>query len=268
MEFLDLINESFYQRALIGSLLVSVICAVLGVFVTLRKQAFLSDAIAHGSLSGVAFALLLGLSPIFFALVVASFMSVLIIYIKKKTDIASDSIIGIIFSLFFAIGIFLLHFDASYTPELDTYLFGNLLSVRVADIFFISFILLLLIIFIGFKYKELLFSVFDPDMARVKRIKVDLYEYLLAILMACVIVVSIKVVGVLLVGAFIVIPASSAKLLAKKFDDMIPLSLIHNVTVTLLGLIFLTAYPPGPSIVIISALLFFVILIYKQVRYK
>lgn len=263
MDILNLLQQPFLLRAIYGGLIVSILCAILGVFVTLRKESFLSDAVAHASLAGVAIALLLSIEPTFFALAVGILMAIGITYIKKHTQISADAIIGIFFSVLFALGIVILSLSTSYKPELSTYLFGSILSISWDNILISGIIFVITVILITIFYSQLVYSTLDKEAAYIRGIKIHKLEYLLSILTSVTVIISIKVVGIVLVTALLIIPATSAKLVAKSFKQMIPISIIISILSTILG-IFISYYqntPTGATIVIVAGVIFTLILI-------
>lgn len=267
MEIIKLLQEPFFLRILLGSTIVAVMCAIFGIFVTLKKESFVSDAIAHASLAGVAFALMISFEPIVFALTVAILMSISITYLKNNSNISSDSIIGILFSMLFAIGILILSFSETYKPELQTYLFGSIVAITWMDIIYSFIFFAVAIILTTILYPKLVYTIFDPEAAYIRGIKVDQLEYLLNVLIAITIIISIKILGIVLVTALLITPATTAKLLARKFSDMVPLSILLSLTATLIG-IFTSYYldtPPGATIVIFASLIFFMTLLSKKI---
>lgn len=264
---LELFNLPFFQRAVIGTIIVTILCSVLGVFVILRKEAFITDAIAHSSLTGVGIALLLGIQPMFIALIVAIITSILISYFQKKSKVASDSIIGIFFSLIFAIGIILINLDKGYKPDLTTFLFGSILSIDNVSLHFVVFTTIISLLIILIFYRELLFSSFYKTGAILNGIKVDFFDLLIRILFSLAIVMSVKVAGVILVTSLFIVPSSIAKLTAKSFSGMFFISTIIGVITSLIGLFisYLLNFPSGATIVVVESIFFiFFALFYKK----
>jgi zinc transport system permease protein len=265
--FIELIqNNQFIIRAIIGGSLVGVLCAILGVFVTLKKESFIADAIAHASLAGVALALLISIEPFFIAMIVGIIMAIGITYFKKNSKISGDAIIGIFFSIIFAIGILLLNLSDTYKPELQSYLFGSIALVNWNDIFYSFIIFSISILTITYLFPQILYSTFDPEAAYIRGINVNKLEYILNILIAVTTIVSIKIIGIILVTALLIIPSTTAKILAKNFNQMIPISISISLISSTLGLVL--AYnldvPPGAMIVITSGVIFFVVFILKK----
>lgn len=264
MEFFDLIHQQFMQRALLSGLLVGVFGAVGGIFLALRREALYSDAISHSVLTGIAIGILLSISPLLLALIVGVIVSITITYLKNNTQIYSDSLIAIIYTSLFSLGVILIASYEGYRPDLETYLFGNLLAVSWGEIFLLAVFLIGFTLFITKKYKQILYFIFDPDAAKIRGIRVGVYDYVLNIALTIGIILSLSSVGIILVTGLLIIPASMAKLFAKQFADMFPISIIHNVVAVLVGIIFFTNSPPGPAIILVSAILFFSGFICKQ----
>lgn len=259
-ELIEILNQPFMQRAILGGIIIAVLCAVMGVFITLRKESFLADAVAHASLAGVAIALVLGLQPTLIAMITGAVMSIAIVYVTKRTNISSDALIGIFYSFFFAVGIIILH-SSPAQPELDTYLFGSLLAISQIDLVISVIVFAVILLLVQGLYKKLLFITFDKESASLHGINTEILEYLLAVMASVTVIVSIKIVGIILVTALLLVPASTAKLLAKSFKQMMPLAVAQSLIAVLTGI--LVAYvldtPIGSTIVICSTALFIVI---------
>ncbi|MFQ5493183.1 MAG: metal ABC transporter permease [Candidatus Dojkabacteria bacterium] len=268
MNIFEILSLPFMQRALLGGLLVAILAAVLGVFITLRRESFFSDAVAHASLSGVAVGFLLAVEPIPIALVVGVIMAVSITYLKKTTNISTDALIGIFYSILFAIGIVILNLSPTYKPELSTYLFGSILSVNQIDLIYALVTFVVSIVLISWLYKKLLYITFDPEAAYLRGIKVNHLEYLLNILAATTIIISIKIVGIILVTALLVIPATTAKITARNFKQMIPISIVQSVVSFIFGILlsFYLNTPIGATIVIVSGAIFMFIFLATKLR--
>lgn len=267
MEILTILQQPFMVRAIVGGLIVAVLAASIGVFITLRRQSFLTEAVAHASLTGVAAALLLAIEPIPIAIIGGIVLAVAITYFNRQGRIASDSIIGIFFSLFFAVGIILLNLSPEYQPEIMTYLFGSILSISRWDIVYAIVVLLVAGIILFRYYRKLLYFTFDAEAAHVRGVNTTQLEYLLNIIASVAVIVSVKVLGVILVTALFIIPASTAKLIAKRFQQMIPYAVVFSVSGVLIGLIIalLINTPPGAMIVVVSGLIFIGVSLFKSV---
>jgi zinc transport system permease protein len=261
---IGLMQEPFMVRAIIAGVVIAVLTAVMGVFVTLKKESFIADAVSHASLAGVAFALAFFGAPILVAIFVAVVMSMFVTYLKLNTKISVDSIIGIIYPFLFAVGLIILFSDPGYKPEVETYLFGNILYVTNWDIILALGILGVVVFVISLWYKKFLYVTFDSVAAKLKGVKVGLIEYVYAILTAVTIIMAIRMAGIVMVTALLVLPAVSAKVFAKSFKQMIPIALIHNLLAVLIGIFFSTNLPPGPVIVVTSSIMLLLGFLFKR----
>jgi zinc transport system permease protein len=260
------LEQPFMQRAIFVGLVMAVASAILGVFLTLRRESFTAEAVAHGSLAGIALGLLLGWNPLALALLTAIAMGVLLTYLRRRSQIAADSAIGLVFTFMFSIGVLLLNLQSGYRPELSSYLFGNILAVSVADILLATVLAVVVFIWIRFSYRSMLYLTLDEELAHLKGIKVALHDYFFTIIVACAVVIAVKVVGIILATALFVIPAVNAKLLARKFADTLPIALAHNLLAMLVGLLLALYWPPGPVITIVSTSILLLCYLGKKLR--
>lgn len=229
LEFiLEPLNYTFMVRGLIAAVLVGMVSAVVGTYIVLRGMAFFGDALAHAILPGIAVGYLVGggaREPLFWwALITAILSSLGIGAISRNTQIKEDTAIGIVFAGMFALGVALISTVRSYTVDLAHFLFGDVLGVRSADLWLIAifggFVLLAIFAF----YKEFMVLSFDPILAATLRLPVRLLDFLILILIAVTIVVSLQTVGVALMVAMLVTPAATAYLLTKRLPVMMGLA--------------------------------------------
>ncbi len=268
MNIIDTFTQPFMLQALFVGILVGILLAVLGVFITLRNKAFLVDGISHGSLAGIAIGLVLFGQPLMLALMVAVLIAVGITYFQKNSNVQVDSLIGIFYTVFFALGVLIINLSSSYQPDITRYLFGSLLFLDEgsmylsAGTFFIVFILIL------FNYSKLLYVTFDPEAAYIRGIKVDRWELLLNIMTSMAIVIALKLIGVVMVSGLVIIPASIARLLARDFKSMIPVSILASITSTILGIVlsYYLDVPSGASIVMIAGIIFLLSFLLHKIR--
>ncbi|PRS28692.1 metal ABC transporter permease [Bacillus pumilus] len=258
MEFLTgLFEYAFLQKALFTSVMVGIICGVIGCFIILRGMALMGDAISHAVLPGVAISYMLGINFFFGAVLTGVLTAIGIGYVSQNSRIKNDSAIGIVFTAFFSIGIILITFLKS-SSDLYHILFGNVLAVRSSDMWItlgISiFILLAVIVF----YKELLISSFDPVISSVYGLPNRMIHYFLMTLLTLVTVASLQTVGIILVVAMLITPAATAYLLTDRLWIMIYLSAFFGAVsaVVGLGLSFTYNLSSGASIVLVATILF------------
>lgn len=258
MEFLTgLFEYAFLQKALFTSVMVGIICGVIGCFIILRGMALMGDAISHAVLPGVAISYMLGINFFFGAVLTGVLTAIGIGYVSQNSRIKNDSAIGIVFTAFFSIGIILITFLKS-SSDLYHILFGNVLAVRSSDMWITLgigiFILLAVIVF----YKELLISSFDPVISSVYGLPNRMIHYFLMTLLTLVTVASLQTVGIILVVAMLITPAATAYLLTDRLWIMIYLSAFLGAVsaVVGLGLSFTYNLSSGASIVLVATILF------------
>ena len=215
----EILSLPFMQRALIAGTLVGFLSSYYGVFIVQRGLGFLGSGLAHAAFGGVALGVFLNQEPLWIAVPFTVLVAVGITWVKDKTNLGSDTTIGIFFSVSMALGIIFIFLKRQYTSDAFTYLFGSILSVTLVDILFPA-ILVIITIFLSPFWKRWAYSSFDRELAEADRIPVQLDDYLLSVLIAVTIVVSIKVVGIVLIAAFLVIPPATSRLMNKSFSKM------------------------------------------------
>lgn len=259
---------SFMLRGLWASLIVGVVCPILGAYVVLRGMAFFGDALAHIILPGVVIAFLLGLPYAVGALVFGVLAALLIGFISRRTDIKDDTAIGVVFAGAFALGIALISLQRSYAVDLTHILFGDLLGVSNSDLVLMGILGCVVLLTVFAFYKEFLVLSFDPTLAKTLRLPVNFLQNLLLVLLAVVIVISLQAVGVALVLAMLVTPASSAYLLTRRLPSMMLLGALIGALSSVLGL-YLSFYinvASGASIVLVATAIFAIIFIVAPQR--
>jgi ABC-type Mn2+/Zn2+ transport system permease subunit len=258
---LDPFSHAFMLRGLWAALLVGVVCPVLGAYVVLRGMAFFGDALAHIILPGVVIAFLLGWPLAVGALIVGIGAALGIGAISRRSEIREDAAIGVVFAGAFALGVALLSAQRSYAVDLTHILFGDLLGVSTADLLLLSGLGLAVLLAVFAFYKEFLVLSFDPVLATTLRLPVRFLNNLLLVLLAVVIVISLQAVGVALVLAMLVTPASTAQLLTRRLRGMMLAGVIIGSLSAVLGL-YLSYYgniASGPAIVLVETVVFFVV---------
>lgn len=255
---LEIFTLPFLQRAIISGTLVGFLSSYYGVFVVQRGMGFLGSGLAHAAFGGVAIGLFLNQEPLLIAIPFTILVAVGITYVKEKTNLAEDTTIGIFFSVSMALGIIFISLKRNYSSDAFNYLFGSILAVNNNDIL-ITFSLSVLSALLLPYWKRWAYSSFDRELAYTDKIKVIFDDFLLNIMVAITIVVSIKVVGIVLMAAFLVIPAASARLVARTFSKMTILSIFLGITSAFLGLLlsYYLDIPSGATIILLQALIFF-----------
>jgi ABC-type Mn2+/Zn2+ transport system permease subunit len=261
----------FMMRGFIAVLMVGVVCATVGVFIVLRGMAFFGDALAHAILPGVAVGYLVGggaRQPLFWwAMLAAVLASIGIGAISKGSRIREDTAIGVVFAGMFALGIALISTVRNYTVDLAHFLFGDVLAVSTSDLWLIAGFGGLIVLVVLALYKEFLVLTFDPLLAVTLRLPARRLEYLLLVLIALAIVVSLQTVGVALMVAMLVTPAASAYLLTRRLPVMMVLAAVIASVSGVIGLYvsYYAAVASGAAIVLTSTALFLVVWLFKTV---
>ncbi|MCC7367488.1 MAG: metal ABC transporter permease [Chloroflexi bacterium] len=252
----------FMQRALAATLIVGVLCAVVGAFVVWKGLSFVGDALAHASFAGVAVAFVGGANIYLGAAVAAVATSLLIAFLSRTARISSDTAIGVLFAFAFSLGIVIISRVQNYTVDLFAYLFGNVLGVGFDDLALISIAGGLVLLTIFLVYKELFFVAFDPVMAEASGLPVGVLQYLLLAMIGVTVVVAMRAVGIVLVVAMLVTPAATASLLTRRFHRIMLMGAVISAVSSIAGL-YLSFYAnvaSGGAIVLVSTTIFLVVL--------
>jgi manganese/iron transport system permease protein len=254
-------SHAFMLRGLWAALLVGVVCPIIGTYVVLRGMAFFGDALAHIILPGVVISFLLGWPMAIGALSVGILAALGIGAISQRSEIREDAAIGVVFAGAFALGVALLSIQGSYAVDLAHILFGDLLGVSGTDLILLSVLGLTVLLTIFALYKEFLVLSFDPILATTLRLPARFLNNLLLVLLAVVIVISLQAVGIALVLAMLVTPASTARLLTRRLPHMMIGGAAIGSLSALLGL-YLSYYgniASGPAIVLVETIVFFIV---------
>lgn len=264
---MEILDYAFMQRAILSVILVGLLCSTLSFFVVLKNLSFMGAGISHAMLGGIAIGVLAGINPLYTGAVFAVLMAVTIGYISRNGYIKEDTLIGVFFPTGMALGITLISFKEGYYPELFSLLFGNVLAVSVEDLWFLAVIMVLVLLFFTVFFKELLTICFDEELARANGLPVTFLHIGLLVSLALSVVVSVRVVGVVLAAALLVIPAATGQRLSANYRGMLFLALVIGLSSGLTGLMFSYAWdvPSGASIVLCAAAIFFAALIFKYI---
>ncbi len=255
---LDPLGYSFIVRGLLASIMVGVVCAVLGAYVVLRGMAFLGDALAHTILPGVVAAYLLGWPLAIGALIMGLLTALGIGALSGQGAVKEDTAIGIIFAASFALGVAMLSRAGNYSVDLAHFLFGNLLGVSATDLWLIMGLGLLVLLLVALFYKELLVISFDPVLAQTLRLPTQFLRYLLLILISVTVVVALQVVGIALILAVLVTPAAAASLLTRRLPTMMAVAAAIGAFSGVAGLYasYYLNIASGPAVVLVATAIF------------
>jgi zinc/manganese transport system permease protein len=260
-DFVNLLQFPFMQRAIIGAVLMGILGGLLGSFVTLRQLSFFSHAVGHAALVGVALGILLNTNPTWMLLPFTLIFGVVVLYLIDKTDLATDSVLSIVLSGALAIGVILTSFIKGYRGNLMAVLFGDILAIDNTDLILTLLVLMASSVFLLSTLPQQILLTLNSDVAQVQGVPVQLYRYSFVVLLSLAVAVAIKAVGVLLVNAFLVIPAATAKLMSHHFNRFLLFSLVVGCSTSITGMVVsgLFNLASGPSIVFVQFLIFVVV---------
>ncbi|UCH81598.1 MAG: metal ABC transporter permease [Nitrospiraceae bacterium] len=250
----EYISYPFIQRALIASVMVGILCPFIGNFVVLRRMSFFSDAISHSAFAGIAVGALLGIDLSMSSILMAVIISFVIAFLSERTSLSHDTVIGVAFSGSIASGMLIMGMMKGYRADLFSYLFGDILAITQRDLYIILSVAILAIVTMLVFFKSFLQITFNRELARVEGINVRLFEYLLFFIIAIVVTVSLKIVGIILVTSLIIVPAAAAKNVASNMRQLFSFSSLFGVLSGIAGLagsVYLDT-ASGPTIVMIS----------------
>ena len=248
---IELFQLPFMQRALIGGILTGIVGGILGSFTVLRQLSFFSDALGHSALLGISIGFLLGLNPSLVLLPFAVIFALAVSYLLEHTRLWTDALLNIISSSSMAIAIITLSFVGQYKGGLNNLLFGDILAVQQLDLVLSSLLLIVCILFIGLTLRTQMLLTVDEPLAISRGVSVSTHRMVFIVLLSLVVGISIKAIGVLLVSAFVVIPACAARLLSRTFTNYILVSVGLGALSAVFGMVISAWFnlPSGPSIV-------------------
>ena len=249
----NIFEYDFLTNAFIASILSGITCGIVGSYIVTRRIVFLSSGITHASFGGLGIALYAGIDPLLGALSFASVSSIGIEFASRRGGIREDSVVGIIWSMGMAIGALFMSLRPGYATDLTSYLFGNILLVTPENIVWLGILTAVLIIGSVVWLRRLMYITFDEEYAKSQGINTTLVSYIMAIVIAISIVLSIKVMGIILLLSLITIPTVIANAITKDFKLITPLSAIIAVVGNIVGFILSYEYdiPTGSCIIFI-----------------
>ena len=255
--------EPFMQRALIGGLLTGALGGLLGSVAVLRELSFFSDALGHSALLGITVGILIGVNPTLVLIPFAVVFAILVNQLVERSSLPTDALLNIVYSTSLAAAILFLSLVESYRGGIRQLLFGDILGVSTLDLIVIGMLLAAALIYLSLSLRAQVLLTLNQDLAGAVGVQTRWHRLAFIVLLAVVVAVSIKAVGVLLISAFVVIPSCAGRLLCRRFPIYVFVSSILGGTCALLGLLAsgLTNLPSGPSVVMVQFLGFLIALI-------
>jgi len=251
---LEIFTFSFMHRALISGAAIAILCSVIGLFLVLRRYSLFGDAIAHSSFGGIALGLMVGVYPLWTAYGVSLISALIITRIKEKYDISGDASVAILLSSGIAIGLVIIGISGGFTIDIFSFLFGSILLVSVNDTILILSLTGVILIVVLLLYRQLLYSTFNEEQAKVSGIPVEKINYLIVFMAGITVVTSIQLVGVLLISALFVIPNVSAIMYGKGFKQTAIISMCFSIFSVVAGILisYIFDITPAGTIVLLS----------------
>lgn len=266
MEILTFLQYSFIQKAFFAGSFVAIVCSALGLFLVLRKMSLIGDGLSHVSFGAIALGLFLGVYPFYIAVPIVMIASLFILKISEKAKVYGDAAIGIVSAVGIASGVILASVSKGFNVDLFSYLFGNILAISTTEVVLsvvLSFVVLAVIYFF---YWDLFSATFDEEYAKTTGIKTNFIHTLLTLLTAMTVVLSVKMVGIMLVSALLILPAVTALQCARGFKTAMMIASFVSLLSVLLGITFsfFLDFPTGATIVMMNVFFFALALIYKR----
>ncbi len=253
-----MLHYPFVHRALIAGILIALLSGYYGVFVVQRGLSFMGNGLAHATFGGVALGLFLDIEPLWVAVPFTMLVAMGIVRVQLHTRIAGDTVIGVFFATSMALGIIFLSMKTGVTIDAFSYLFGSLMAVGWPDLC-AMFVMLFLTACMLPMWGRWAYATFDRELAQADRLNIRIHDHLLAACLAATIVISVRLVGILLIAAFLVIPPATARLVAHSFFGMTVLSILFGLASVVVGMLASLAWdlPTGASVVMVQASMFF-----------
>lgn len=258
---MSIFEYTFFQHALIGSLLASIVCGFIGTYIVTRRLVFISGGITHASFGGIGLGVYLGISPVLGAMVFAVLSAFGVQWMSRRSHVREDSAIALFWTLGMSLGIIFCFLTPGFMPDLPSFLFGSILTISETDLWMLASITAVVILTFWRLYHSILSIAFDSGFARSQRLPVDTIECLLMALIAMTIVASLRMVGIVLAMSLLTIPQMTANILTHSFKRMIWLSILIGWVDCLcgLGISYILNVPSGASIIFVSIMVYVVV---------
>lgn len=265
---MELLGYQFFQNAILGGLTAGLACTWIGLFLVLRKEAMIVDGVAHMAFGGVALGLLMGIDPLITALGISTISVFGISQMKRKGLAESESAIALMLAVGFSTGLIIVSITGGFSVDIFSYLFGSILAISRSDLLMILTLGVAIVAFLTLFHKELLAVTFDERGARMMGIPVGALSALFNLIVAITITLSIKIIGIILVVALIVIPALTALQLRASFAKTVASTILIGLVSVVAGIIISTFYNVATSGVIVFTMVMIYLVVVGFVRGK
>lgn len=257
---LELLQYSFFTNALLGIVIISVAAAFIGTYIITRRLVSISGGVTHACFGGLGLGYYLGVNPIMMAAVFAITASAGVEWLSERYRVREDSATAVVWALGMAIGVLFIFLTPGYVPELNAFLFGNILTISSSDLLAFAIYTVILVLFFALFYNKIIACAFDRDFAKVSQLPVKVISYLMTAMVAVCIVLTIRLVGIMLLMSMLTLPQMIAEMFAPRFKMMVLLSMLISIVCGVAGL-FISAMinvPCAAIIVILFAVVFVV----------
>lgn len=232
----EILQYEFFRNALWGVMIISVAAAMIGTYIITRRLVAISGGITHACFGGLGLGYFLGINPIVMAAVFAVASSVGVEWMSHRINIREDSAIAVVWSVGMAVGVLFVFLTPGYVPELNSFLFGNILTISRTDIMIFALFTVVLMAFFAVFYRRIVYCAFDPDFARVIHLPVRFISYTMTVLVAVCIVLTIRLVGVMLLMSMLSLPMMAAEIYFRRFKTMMLASVVISLVCSVSGL--------------------------------
>jgi zinc transport system permease protein len=266
MDFFELFRYAFIVRALIAGSFVALLCSSLGVLLVLRRLSLIGDGLAHVTFGSVALGLLLGVQPIYVSIPIVGLSSLAILKLTERARLYGDAAIGIVSAVGVSGGVLLAGIGSGFNVDLFSYLFGNILSVTIGEVAVSVALSLIVLCVIASRYSQILSMSFDEEFARVSGVNTSRINALLAVLTAITVVLTMKLVGVMLTSALLILPAVTSFQVARSFRGTLCVAAAVAILSVWIGVLisFALNLPTGATIVLLNFAFFILLYGFKR----
>ncbi|MDE6331022.1 MAG: metal ABC transporter permease [Muribaculaceae bacterium] len=248
------LQYDFFRYALCGVVLISMCAAIIGTYIISRRLVAISGGVTHACFGGLGLGYFLGVSPVAMAAAVAVLASTGVEWASSRFRIREDSAIAVIWALGMAVGVLFVFLTPGYVPELNSFLFGNILTINRSDLLAFAVYAVVLAVFLAWRYRMIVACAFDRDFARVSGLPVRFITYSMTVLVAVCIVLTIRLVGVMLLMSMLSLPMMTAEIWSRRFGPMMLWSMIISVVTSVAGLVAGTLVDVPCSALIVLAM--------------
>jgi zinc transport system permease protein len=267
---MGILQYSFFQNAIWGSLLASIVCGFIGTYIVTRRLVFISGGITHASFGGIGLGVFLGINPILSAMVFAVLSALGVQWMSHRGDVREDSAIALFWTFGMSIGIICCFLTPGFMPNLPSYLFGSILTISKGDLWLLGAVTIFVILLFAFFLRSIQSIAFDSSFARSQHLPVTFMENMMMTLIAITIVSTLRLVGIILAISLLTIPQMSANLFTYCWKKMILLSILIGWVDCLAGLSisYWLNVPSGASIIFTGILIYALLKIIKILQRK